>query len=231
MNFPDLFDAFASRILPPHLTDAAVLQLRHEAFAEDLAPATRLHLDDSQAHFVFVGSGAIKVSAYVSNEREQILAFHFAGDVVHLPARGRYSFSVTALDAAEVLVMPTESFRKATPESCALLRYASDETVRALERSREAAIVLGRKSAQERIAFFLLDMWERVPRADAHSAIDLPMSRGEIAESLGLTIETVSRQFGEFKDMQLIETKGRSHVRVLDSEGLLRCTGQLAAAA
>tara|TARA_R100001129_G_scaffold57126_1_gene39307 strand:+ start:708 stop:1403 length:696 start_codon:yes stop_codon:yes gene_type:complete len=231
MNFPDLFDAFASRILPPHLTDAAVLQLRHEAYAEDLAPGDRLQLKDSEPHFVFIGSGAAKVSAYVSHEREQILAFHFAGDVIHIPARDRYNFSVTALNATEVLVMRTASFHEATPECCALLRYASDETVRALGRSREAAIVLGRKSAQERVAFFLLDMWERVPREDADSAIDLPMSRGEIAESLGLTIETVSRQFGEFKDMGLIETRGRSHLRVLDSEGLLRCTGQLAVAA
>ena len=63
MNFPDLFDRFADRVLPANLTDAAILQLRHEAYAEDLPPGGRLHLDDDRSHFIFVGSGATKLAA------------------------------------------------------------------------------------------------------------------------------------------------------------------------
>ena len=232
MNFPDLFDEFAARVLPATLTDAAILRLRHEAFAEDLPPGGRLDLDENRAHFVFVGSGATKLAAYVSTEREQIVAFNFAGDIVHVPERGRYNFALTALVESEILVMPADSFLGAAPESCGLLRIASEETMRALALSRENTIMLGRRSARERVACFVLDLWERLAPANRHDApIELPMSRGEIAESLGLTIETVSRQFSELKELGLIETRGRSVLRVLDPEGLKRCTGQLAVAA
>ncbi|MEL7688384.1 helix-turn-helix domain-containing protein [Citromicrobium bathyomarinum] len=233
MNFPDLFDRFADRVLPANLTDAAILQLRHEAYAEDLPAGGRLHLDDDRSHFIFVGSGATKLAAFVSTEREQIVAFDFAGDIVHVPPRGRYNFALTALTPAEVLVMPADSFLRTTPESCALLKVATEETARALSASRENAITLGRRSARERLACFLLDVWARMAdqRKTGEEAIVLPMSRGEIAESLGLTIETVSRQFSELRELGLIETCGRSLLRVVNPEGLSRCAGQVAAAA
>ena len=104
-----------------------------------------------------------------------------------------------------------------------MLRLASRETENALARSRETSIILGRRSAQERVASFILAIWDRLG-ADSRGEgwIDLPMSRGEIADSLGLTIETVSRQFSELRDLGLIETEGRSALRVIDLPGLFR---------
>ncbi|GAB5349729.1 Crp/Fnr family transcriptional regulator [Alteriqipengyuania sp. 357] len=232
MNFPDLFDEFATRALPPELADAAILRLRHNAFAADLAAGKRLDLDPQRAFYVFVGSGACKLSAFVSSEREQILSFHFQGDIVQVPAQGRYGFALTALSACEALAIPTDSLSKAGPENFAMLKLASRETENALAKSRETSIILGRRSAQERVASFILGIHDRLAAdADQDAWLDLPMSRSEIADCLSLTIETVSRQFSELRDLGLIETEGRSALRVLDRQGLSRCAGELPVAA
>jgi|TARA_R100000049_G_scaffold4296_1_gene9711 CRP/FNR family transcriptional regulator len=232
MNFPDLFDAFDAAALPPGLTDAAVLRLRHKAFAKELAAGEQLDLDTTRSFFVFLGAGACKLAAFVSSAREQIVSFHFAGDVVHVPAQARYGFALSALADAQLLVIPAESLSRSGPDSCGMLRLASRETENALARSRETSIILGRRSAQERVASFIVAIWDRLSTG-SHGAgwIDLPMSRGEIADSLGLTIETVSRQFSELRDLDLIETEGRSALRVIDLAGLSRCAGQLPVAA
>ena len=101
----------------------------------------------------------------------------------------------------------------------------------ALSRSREKAISLGRKSAQERLASFLITMAERIGKNDADACVmELPMSRRDIADSLGLTIETVSRQLSELRDAGLIETSGRSRMRLLDLDRLNARAGHLAPA-
>ncbi len=232
MNFPDLFDAFDARALPPGLTDAAILRLRHEAFAKDLAAGEQLDLNPGKAFFVFLGTGACKLSAFVSSAREQIVSFHLAGDVVHVPAQGRYGFALTALSKTQVLAIPAESLRRSNAEDIGMLRLASRETEKALAKSRETSIILGRRSARERVASFIIDMWERLSAGSQTDGwVDLPMSRGEIADSLSLTIETVSRQFSELRDLGLIETEGRSALRVLDLANLSRCAGQMPVAA
>ncbi|WP_226660972.1 Crp/Fnr family transcriptional regulator [Alteriqipengyuania lutimaris] len=232
MNFPDLFDAFDAAVLPPGLPDAVILRLRHDTVARELAAGEQLDLDPARAYFAFLGAGACKLAAFVSSAREQIVSFHFTGDVVHVPAQGRYGFTLTALTDAQLLVIPAESLNRSGPDSCGMLRLASRETENALARSRETSIILGRRSAQERVASFIVAIWDRLG-ADSQGEgwIDLPMSRGEIADSLGLTIETVSRQFSELRDLGLIETEGRSALRVIDLPGLSRCAGQLPVAA
>ena len=102
----------------------------------------------------------------------------------------------------------------------------------ALGRSRANAIMLGTRSARERLAGFLLDIFERGSRPDdPPETIHLPMSRNEIADSLGLTIETVSRQFSDMRNLGLIETSGRSLVTIRNWEGLAHAAGQMPVAA
>ena len=140
MNFPDLFDAFDAAVLPSGLTDAAILRLRHATAARELAAGEQLDLDPRRAYFVFLGAGACKLAAFVSSAREQIVSFHFAGDVVHVPAQGRYGYTLSALTEAQLLVMPTESLSRSGPDSCGMLRLASRETEIALARRRATTI-------------------------------------------------------------------------------------------
>lgn len=177
-------------------------------------------------HFVFIVSGATKLVAHATGGREQILSFHFKGDLVYVPAFPVSDFTLTALSDSELLSMSAGSVldpRSDEPEIAigVLLR-----TLVALERSRARCVLLGRATALERIASFLSEMAERIGSLNGGRCdIVLPMSRRDIADSLGLTIETVSRQFGELRDRGLLETIGRSEVRLLDLAGLRSIAG------
>lgn len=102
---------------------------------------------------------------------------------------------------------------------------------RALHRCRDKAVALGQKSALERLAGFLLAMSERIGRTEGNLCVlDLPMSRREIGDSIGLTIETVSRQLGALRDTGCITTQGRSRIALLDLDALRASAGFTAAA-
>ena len=230
--FSDLFDEFDRRILPHHLTDADILPLRREATAMELRAQDEADFGGGEDHFVYVANGAAKLVAYLSTSREQIVAFGFPGELIHVPRAAQHSFSLIALEATELLAMPANSLLAASGKDSTLLRLATEQTILALGRSRANAIMLGTRSARERLAGFLLNMFERgARRDDPVGTVTLPMSRTDIADSLGLTIETVSRQFSEMRKIGLIETRGRSVVTILDWERLALAAGQMRVAA
>ena len=231
-DFIDLFDEFDRRILPHHLTDADILRLRQKAFALNLRAQGHADFAGPEDHFAYVAKGAVKLVAYLSGSREQIVAFGFPGELIHIPGAGPNGFSLIALEATELLAIPADGLLAASGKDSTLLRLAIEQTILALGRSRANSIMLGTHSARERLAGFLLAMFER----EAHhrpspETIRLPMSRAEIADSLGLTIETVSRQFSEMRNLGVIETTGRSIVTIRDWEGLAHAAGQMPAAA
>ena len=231
-SFIEMFDEFDRRVLPRQLTDADILRLRHEAFALDLDAGDEAPFEEGADHFVFVATGAVKLVAFLEGDREQIVAFGFPGELMHVPRKGEPEFSLLALKPAELLVVPASSLLEASGRDSALLRLAIEQTMLALGRSRANSIMLGTRSARERLAGFLLDMFERTGgQHTGPEAILLPMSRNEIADCLGLTIETVSRQFSELRNLGLIQTPGRSVVAILDWEGLARTAGKMPIAA
>jgi len=230
--FIELFEEFDRRILPHHLTDADILRLRHEALALDLQSHDHAGLGSDEDHFVYVAKGAVKLVAYLSTSREQIVAFGLPGELIHVPGSGQHNFSLIALEPSGLLAIPANSLLATSGKESALLRLAVEQTILALERSRANSIMLGTRSARERLAGFLLDMFERgTRRDDPPGAVTLPMSRTDIADSLGLTIETVSRQFSEMRNVGLIETRGRSVVTILDWERLALAAGKMLEAA
>ena len=99
-------------------------------------------------------------------------------------------------------------------------------TLAELERTRSWMLLLGRKSASEKVATFLIDMSERLVDAgcegddSARTRFELPFSRQQVADVLGLTIETVSRQFTRLKADGLIDLPSRREVVIIDREGL-----------
>lgn len=182
------------------------------------------------AWFAHVEVGATKLVAYSSAEREQIVAFHFAGDLVWVPARAAHHSSLIALSDTSVLLFPAEELLALAQASPDLSSVLLERTLCALQRCREKAVWLGRKSALERVAAFLTTMTSRAGVAVAGGCkLELPMSRRDIADSLGLTIETVSRQFTELRLLGVIETHGRSVVGVRDPGRLAALAGNLPA--
>lgn len=161
--------------------------------------------------------GATKLIATASRSREQIVAFHFKGDLVSIPRSGEHAYSMKALRDTQIVLFAAPAFLRVAREDPGLLEAVLLRTQTALYRCRDKAVGLGKKSAAERMASFLMIMAERIGSpVSGGCLLDLPMSRRDIGDSLGLTIETVSRQLGELRDLGLVETDGRSRIFLPD---------------
>lgn len=224
----DVFARFCSRFLPTNLSDASCLRFRTLARAVGVARGETAALDETIDQFVFLASGATKLVAKASGGREQVIAFHFQDDLVSVPARQAHAYALRALSDCELLIFPAQEFTDLARSEPATMTEIFRGSMEALWRCREKAVLLGRKTAEERIASFLLSIARRVGSQTEYGCIvHLPMSRRDIADSLGLTIETVSRQFGSLRTSGLVETSGRSVVRLLDIDGLEARAGHL----
>jgi CRP/FNR family transcriptional regulator, nitrogen fixation regulation protein len=142
-----------------------------------------------------VVSGAVRTYKVLNDGRRQIAAFHLPGDMFGLESGDEHTFSAEAITAATILVIKRSAVTALAARDGDVARQLWAFTARELERVREHMMLLV-KSAQERVACFLLEMAKRGPGANE---IELPMSRQDIADYLGLTIETVSRTFTQLE--------------------------------
>jgi CRP/FNR family transcriptional regulator len=176
--------------------------------------------DDAQT-VANLRSGILRLTCGTSAGEQQILGLAFAGDFVGQFHDAQERHSVTALtDATVCLFRRAEfaAFASETPElSQALLLAMSAE----LGRSREWMRILGRKSAEERVATFLWDLYLRAGALEQHP-VPLPLSRQQIADILGLTIETVSRKIRRISRSGLIELPDLHSFRVRSPDALER---------
>ncbi|WP_394728741.1 helix-turn-helix domain-containing protein [Altererythrobacter sp. GH1-8] len=201
-------------------------QLEAMAHCVSLPRGIRAPLDHMRDQVVYIVRGATKLAARASGNREQIVAFHFGGDIVSVPADGLHAYAMTSLVQTELLVFPAQEFFDRAATEDAIARSLLRRLTSALHRCRDKAVALGCKSANERLAGFLMAMSERVGKVDGNRCtLELPMSRRDIGDSLGLTIETVSRQLGVMREAGLIETSGRSQIVVRDLNNLARRAG------
>lgn len=170
---------------------------------------------------VFVAQGSVKLVAHVGADREQIVAFGFAGEMIALPLPWPDPYELHALSDSQLIAFRADELARLLNEKAETAGFLLAQITTALDRSRERSVLLGRKTAQERVASFLLDMAERIGTLEGPTVyMVLPMSRREIADSLGLTIETVSRQLSQLRDRGSIRTKARSGVVLVDPKDL-----------
>lgn len=156
-----------------------------------------------------VVSGAVRKMRFSSDGRRQILTFCLPGDVFGLELGETHSLTAEAVNDSEIVMVRRSLIEKATANDPRAARCWLAHASNSLAKAREHALILGRKGASERVAAFLLLMSERFPRGQA---IDLPMSRMDIADYLGLTIETVSRAFTEMERQHAIDLPTSRHV-------------------
>jgi CRP/FNR family transcriptional regulator, nitrogen fixation regulation protein len=164
-----------------------------------------------------VVSGAVRTYKLLDDGRRQISAFHLPGDVFGLEAASSHNFSAEAVSSATVLVVKRSALIALAARQNDVANELWALTARALEKVQNLMITLGRKNAQERVAAFLLEM---EGRASDKNTIELPMSRQDIADYLGLTIETVSRTFTQLENEAAIELPTSRRV-VLRNRGAL----------
>jgi CRP/FNR family nitrogen fixation transcriptional regulator len=144
--------------------------------------------------------GAVRTSRILADGRRKIGAFYLAGDLVGLDAGNAYGFSAEAVTDTRILVIKRRSLTALAARDSDVGRELWYLTESALARALEHAVLLS-KSARERMAGFVLEM---AARSDGET-IDLPMPRQDIADYLGLTIETVSRTLTSLEQQSAIE--------------------------
>jgi CRP/FNR family transcriptional regulator, nitrogen fixation regulation protein len=162
-------------------------------------------------------SGTVRTSKIFSDGRRQVGAFYPTGDVFGLEMGVRHSFSAEAISGAKVLVIKRNAVIGLVEREHDVARCLWSLTARELLRVQNHTLLLT-KTAQERVASFLLEMDARMP---AGKAIELPMSRRDIADYLGLTVETVSRTLTHLEISGAIERPSSRRV-VLRNRGMLR---------
>jgi CRP/FNR family nitrogen fixation transcriptional regulator len=155
--------------------------------------------------------GAVRVYRLLADGRRQISAFHLAGEIFGFEADATHHFFAEAINSTGVRVYRIAS---AADMSRQLLPLA----LKGLTRAQEHLLVLGRQNAIERVAAFLLDMAER---QSGLRQVELPMSRNDIGDYLGLTIETVSRVFTRLKEKGVIRLLSLRNIEILKRDALL----------
>lgn len=222
------FDRFVSAVRPSTESDHACREVWAGAQHVTAKAGDMVVKPDLGDLIVFITRGALKLVARSSHGKDQIVTFHFACDLVPLSAREAATYSLCALADCDLTVVPMASLLARATDDAALPSWLIEQMALALRRCREQMVILGRKTAQERVAGFLSEMAVRIGTpANGTCVLRLPMSRRDIADSLGLTIETISRQLGCLRDCNIIQLSGRSIVRLLDIQELARKAGNL----
>lgn len=194
--------------ITPELGSARLVVKDEEIFAEG----------DRAAYFYKVVSGAVRTFKLLSDGRRQIDAFHLPGDIFGLESGDEHRFSAEALGDATIVAYRRCSLDVLATRDQAFANQVIASMMRSLERAQEHMLLLGRKHALEKIATFLLVMSERLTE-DGH--VDLPMSRMDIADHLGLTIETVSRSLTQLERQGIIELPAHRRSIVLRDKAAL----------
>ncbi|WP_414473720.1 helix-turn-helix domain-containing protein [Microvirga sp. M2] len=193
----------------PELGTARRVSKDEEIFAEG----------DRAAYFYKVVSGAVRTFKLLSDGRRQIDAFHLPGDIFGMELGDEHRFSAEALGEVTIIAYRRCSLEALASRDQALAHQVTSSVMRALERAQDHMLLLGRKHALEKIATFLLVLSERLAE-DGH--VDLPMSRIDIADHLGLTIETVSRSLTQLERQGVIELPAHRRSIVLRDKAALR---------
>jgi CRP/FNR family nitrogen fixation transcriptional regulator len=174
---------------------------------------------DRAAFFYEVVSGSVRTYKLLADGRRQIDAFHLPGDIFGVEAGGDHRFSAEAVTDTKLVVHRRERGALAGNDGD-LARKVVAAMMRSLERAQDHMMLLGRKSAKERIATFLLGLAERL--AEQGGPLDLPMPRADIADHLGLTVESVSRAVTQLEREGLIELPPNRRTVVLRNTAALR---------
>ena len=165
------------------------------------------------AEFVYqVKIGAVRSYKLLSDGRRQIGAFHLAGDIFGLENGCDHRFTAEAIINTTVRLIRRRSLEKVAADDAMVLRNLLSMTTNNLQHAENHMLLLGRKTSLERVAAFLIEMDRRLTAA---GVMPLPMSRRDIADYLGLTLETVSRALSRLHELDIIGFIGSNQRQIV----------------
>jgi CRP-like cAMP-binding protein len=166
-----------------------------------------------------VVSGAVRLCRHLSDGRRQIAQFLFPGDFFNFMASGEHSFTAEAVSDAVLMSFPQRQLLKLREERASVQeRFMTLLSQRVFD-AQNHLMVLGRQTATERVASFLVLLWQRIGDEE-DDLVDVPMSRLDIADYLGLTIETVCRVLSNMKRKRIIDVPNLRQLALRDIDCL-----------
>ena len=176
--------------------------------------------EQEPAEYIYqVIEGAVRTHKLLADGRRQIGAFHLPGDIFGLVNGEFHRFTAEAIGNTTVRLLKRQSLERVAKNDPAMIRSLLRMTTSSLQHVENHLLLLGRQTAQERVGAFLIEMNDRQASADV---IKLPMSRRDIADYLGLTIETVSRALRAYQRKGYVEVGGpmQRDIVILDPTSL-----------
>jgi CRP/FNR family nitrogen fixation transcriptional regulator len=174
---------------------------------------TEIFGEKEPAEYVYqVKTGAVRSYKLLSDGRRQIGAFHLVGDIFGLENGGVHRFTAEAVVETTVRLIRRESLEKVADSDAIVARNLLSMTSSNLEHAENHMLLLGRKTALERVAAFLVEMDKRLT---APGVMALPMSRQDIGDYLGLTIETVSRALSHLNGAGVLAFVGKTQRQII----------------
>jgi CRP/FNR family transcriptional regulator len=199
------------------LDNQALADFRSLGWTLKLAPGQSLfHQGDPATRVFTLTSGTLKLYRLLADGRRQVTGFMHPGDFLGISIDDEHAFSAEALEQTQLCWFPRNRFDDFTEEHGAMERELYRMAAHELSAAQRQFVLLGRKTALERLASFLLGLAERVDGME----VELPMSRSDIADYLGLTKETVSRVLSALKRDRIVRLAALDRVEILDRAAL-----------
>lgn len=181
---------------------------------------------DTQSHVYLVKTGAVCLYKLLRNGRRQIIGFKFPGEFIALGYDSKFRFCAQAIAETELRSFQTSDFHAVAVKDTRILLKLYESVALDLSRAYELTLSVGQRDAQDSVATFLLTVEARaIAESDGGDTLTLPMSRADIADYLGLSLETVSRIFTSFNRRGFVELSGRRGVRLVDRAALRALSG------
>jgi CRP/FNR family transcriptional regulator len=183
---------------------------------------TLFHEGDPATRVFTLTSGTLKLYKLLPDGRRQVTGFMHPGDFLGMSVDDDHAFSAEALEDARVCWFPRNRFDDFVEENGSMERELYRMAAHELAAAQQQMVLLGRKTATERLASFLLLLAQRAEQGRGRPAglVRLPMSRSDIADYLGLTKETVSRVLSSFRRGRLIRLRAADEIEIVDRVGL-----------
>ena len=208
-----------TRTLPPVSAHTTGNSIELMGAPMPFARNAEIYGENEPAEYLYkVISGTVRTYKVLNDGRRQIGAFYLAGDIFGLEVGTEHTFSAEAIVDCKILVIKRSTVVNLAARETDVARQLWAMTASELQRVQDHIMLLI-KTAQERVAGFLLEMAKRAPTGNE---IDLPMSRQDIADYLGLTIETVSRTLTQLENSQAIAVPSSRRIVLRNRAALTR---------
>jgi CRP/FNR family transcriptional regulator, anaerobic regulatory protein len=217
-------DSCGSRVagLCRPLDAAALDEISSESERVSLPARTCIFREGDPAGRVYsLIEGTAKLTRLLPDGKQQVVGFRFAGDLIGYTTRKDYPFDAELLTDARLCRLDRPQLDRLLRRLPLLERRMLDLCVQELAATQEQLVTVGRRSAEARVAAFLLSLVEAGRRRGrCEPLLDMPMTRADIADFLGLTLETVSRSLTAFRKRGWTREPGHQRMELLKPEAL-----------